>query len=134
MDGEQFVEHRVTLRAAHRFKQGLPPGFTSKLLLVVFGNPWAGPTTVVERALHESTVVLVASPLHDRQALQAANPGWANQHELVHLLLVTGSIFDRNLRPQAARNEVIRRRMNEVVKVIGQAMGKKLDIDRLSFP
>ena len=76
---------------------------------------------LVKRAFDQSAIVLMAGPFGDRQPLLASHAGWAKQHDAIDLLRVLTGIFDGNLAPQAAGDQVIRRRLDEFVEDIRPA-------------
>src|SRR5687768_14190052 len=98
----------MTLGATHRFKQGSPPRLGGKFLFVILHNSRTGEATVVERAFDQPLVVPGPCTLHDRESLDRAEPGRAQQYEFSNLLWIASRILDRNLPTQTACYQVIR--------------------------
>ncbi len=86
---------------------------------------------VEERAFDQPLVVLGPRTLHDRESLDRAEPGRAQQYELANLLLIASRILDRDLPTQTACYQVIRRGLHEAIQVLREAIRQEVDVNRL---
>ena len=87
---------------------------------------------VVEDAVDQGPQVVAAHALDDRQPLLVAQSRGAQQHQAGHLLRVADGELDRDLAAQAVGDEVVRRRLHELVEVVVQPLDEVIDVDRLA--
>src|SRR4051812_7817349 len=122
----------MALCPADRFKQGPTPGLRFKLLLVIVDDSLTSQARIVERAFNQSAIVLMPRTLGDWQPLFAAHAGRAQKYHAINFFGMLTGIFNRYLPAQAAGDQMIRRRLDELVEILSQPVFQETHRNRLS--
>ena len=113
----QLGSDNVVVRSFDRLDHPHLPAPALEFRLIVAEHVPIDVPRLVEDARYQLLVIVVLDAFHERQPFGIAHSGRADQHEPGNQIGITDGEFDGDLAAEAARYDVVRRGLHELIEV-----------------